>query len=237
MMSPRTRSRVLMLVTGAALIVNVALLAGPSMLADLLPGAAQASTNGTPKKTVQAKSKTAERKVSDEGRVKEPPSSAAATDPARTAGTPTSSAGADATAAAPSVSSSSGSKDEAKATKPPDGPSAPSSKHGKDGESGATGDDPDGSAALDPAVVAEAEKTFRRIVQAYENMEPANASAALVRLAERDLPSTVKTLMAMNPRKTGAVLDAMSAKSPETAAMITDEMIALAMPSSLSPAR
>ena len=84
---------------------------------------------------------------------------------------------------------------------------------------------------------ATADKAFHRIVVAYESMEPQNASAAIVKLAAKDLGSAVRTLMGMNPRKTGAILDAMSVKSPETAAMLTTEMIEEASPAALIPAR
>lgn len=85
--------------------------------------------------------------------------------------------------------------------------------------------------------IAEAERLFRRIVKAYESMEPENASAALVQLAERDMYSVVRTLLAMDPRRSGLILDAMSRKVPGTAASVTAEMIAQASPAAFAPAR
>lgn len=88
-----------------------------------------------------------------------------------------------------------------------------------------------------PLAVSEAEQNFRRIVRAYESMEPENASAAIVVLAGRDMESTVRTLLAMDPRRSGAILDAMAKKTPQTAASITSEMLAIATPAAFLPAR
>lgn len=88
----------------------------------------------------------------------------------------------------------------------------------------------------DADALAQSGRAFRRIVIAYESMEPQHAAASLARLAARDVASVVRTLMAMNPRRAGAVLDAMSAKAPDTAAMLTGEMIAETSPAALIPA-
>ena len=89
----------------------------------------------------------------------------------------------------------------------------------------------------DAAALERAEKGYRRIGLAYEAMEPQHAATAIAKLAGRDLGSAVRTLMAMNPRRAGAVLDARSVRWPDTAASLTSEMLAESSPAAFLPAR
>ena len=97
--------------------------------------------------------------------------------------------------------------------------------------------DPSADDVASAGVNEAADKAFRKIVHTFENMEPVHAGSAIVSLSERDMMSAVRTLMAMNPRKSGAILDAIATKSPDAAANIAVEMLAEATPEAHTPAR
>ncbi len=216
MTKPTRSARLLEVLAAAALVGNVAFVVGPSLL----------------------------------GIVLEPPSASAATDPAKPADRPATATPSSATPgesnAAPPVTGPVGAPSGVEAGAKPEAPSAPPASSSSPPRAGAdtaakTDGQAPGSADEDDTTggtaVAEANRLFRRIVRAYENMEPENASAALVLLADRDMYSTVKTLLAMDPRKSGAILDAMSRRSPQKAATITSEMLGEATPAAFQPAR
>lgn len=116
----------------------------------------------------------------------------------------------------------------------PDPPTAPATEDETTEAAPAT-NEPEREIA--PEAFAAADRVFRRIVRAYESMEADGAAAALTRLAEEDSYSVVRTLLAMDPLRAGAVLDSMSRRAPDTTAKITAEMLAEASPSAFDVAR
>jgi flagellar motility protein MotE (MotC chaperone) len=195
--------------TFAALAANLALVAGPTVVSELLePPSAEAATAAEPHEEPGAISvEAAEHDAAAPGGEEQAGKSDGETE--ETAGAAEA------------------------AKKESDKPDAESSAS----ETTTSGDTAAAREAEKAALVAEADRVFQKIVRAYENMEPENAAAALLRLSRRDIRSTVRTLLAMSPRKCGAILDAISAKAPDTAAAITSEMIAQASLAALTPAR
>lgn len=65
---------------------------------------------------------------------------------------------------------------------------------------------------------------FKRLMRAYENMEPESAAKALAALAERDPEVVVELLMGFKPRTSGAILDALTQRNASLAADLSYEI-------------
>lgn len=74
-----------------------------------------------------------------------------------------------------------------------------------------------------PAAALKAD-AFKRLLRAYENMEPESAARALAALAERDPEVVVELLMGFKPRTSGAILDALTQRNASLAADLSYEI-------------
>jgi hypothetical protein len=89
---------------------------------------------------------------------------------------------------------------------------------------GAGPDEPEAPApAARGAGVAQAD-AFRRLLRAYENMEPESAARALAELAQRDRRAVVELVLGSKPRTSGAILDALTRTHPGLAADLSYEI-------------
>jgi len=76
-------------------------------------------------------------------------------------------------------------------------------------------------APRDPAPQTDA---FRRLLRAYENMEPESAARALAELATRDRRAVVELILGSKARTSGAILDALTRTHPGLAADLSYEI-------------
>ncbi|MFQ5719029.1 MAG: hypothetical protein ACE5IK_05735 [Acidobacteriota bacterium] len=78
--------------------------------------------------------------------------------------------------------------------------------------------------ATTPEPASDAEDPFRRLVAAFQGMEPDTSASAMIPLYSRDSTAAIDIILAINSRQAGALMDALASVAPETAAAISHDI-------------